>query len=56
VNSGYRPWTLDDASPTVQGNVYDDNGESIPVSLTAMEEPRIEAPYDGPVQVTDDCG
>lgn len=28
-DSGYGPWTLDDPSPTVQGNVYDD-GASIP--------------------------
>jgi hypothetical protein len=27
---GYGPWTLDDPSPTVSGNVYDDDDEPIP--------------------------
>ncbi len=26
---GYGPWTLDDPSPTISGNVYDDNDEPI---------------------------
>lgn len=29
-SSGYGPWTIDDPSPTVEGNVYDDDGEPIP--------------------------
>jgi len=29
-NAGYGPWTIDDPSPTVTGNAYDDNGEPIP--------------------------
>ena len=28
-NSGYGPWTLDDPSPTVTGNVWDDDGTPI---------------------------
>jgi hypothetical protein len=29
-DSAYGPWTLDDPSPTVTGNVYDDDGTPIP--------------------------
>lgn len=29
-NSGYGPWTIDDPSPTVTGNVWDDDGTPIP--------------------------
>jgi hypothetical protein len=29
-DSGYGPWTIDDPSPVVTGNVYDDTGEAIP--------------------------
>jgi hypothetical protein len=29
-DSGYGPWTIDDPSPTVLGNVWDDDGKPIP--------------------------
>lgn len=29
-SSGYGPWTIDDPSPIVEDNVYDDTGEAIP--------------------------
>ncbi len=29
-DAGYGPWTFDDPSPTVLGNVYDDDGSPIP--------------------------
>lgn len=29
-DSAYGPWTIDDPDPTIEGNVYDDDGEPIP--------------------------
>jgi hypothetical protein len=29
-DSGYGPWVIDEPSPTIRGNVYDDNGQAIP--------------------------